>query len=261
MGINHGDIFLQENQDWWGDDADNPFAFLRHVVNPIRFAYFKRIIHENSSTKDAPQALLDVGCGGGFLSEEFARIGFDVTGIDPSPVLLEAAREHAAHDSLMIRYIKGYGEKLPLEDNCFDFVACCDVLEHVNDLEKVIGEISRVIKPGGIFFYDTINRTMQSYLAVIKIAQDWKFTAWEQPGTHDWKKFVKPGELMAIMEKAGLVNQELKGVSPGTNPAACLLAIIKRAQGKISRHEMGLRLKLHENNNTSVQYLGFARKA
>jgi len=260
MKTNNKGIFFQENQDWWGQDDDNPFAFLRYVVNPIRFAYFNRIIHENFFKGDVPQTLLDVGCGGGFLSEEFAKIGFDVTGIDPSAVLLKAAREHAAENSLIIRYIKGYGEKLPLEDNCFDFVACCDVLEHVNDLDKVIHEISRVIKPGGIFFYDTINRTLKSYLLVIKIAQDWKFTAWEQPGTHDWNKFVKPGGLMKIMQNNSLINQELKGISPGKNPAAGLLTIMKRAQGKISRYEMGLRLKLHESYDTSVQYLGFAQK-
>jgi 2-polyprenyl-6-hydroxyphenyl methylase/3-demethylubiquinone-9 3-methyltransferase len=257
---NNNDIFLKENQNWWGQGDDNPYAFLRYAVNPVRFTYFNRIIREKCFKEDVPQTLLDVGCGGGFLSEEFAKIGFDVTGIDPSPVLLKAAREHAAENSLVIKYLDGYGENLPLADNCFDFVACCDVFEHVNDPESVICEISRVMKPGGVFFYDTINRTFKSYLAAIKIAQEWKFTAWEQPGSHAWNKFVKPERLIEIMRNNGLINQELKGISPGKNPAAALLIIIKRVQGKISRYEMGQRLKLQESKDTSVQYMGFAQK-
>ena len=183
-----------------------------------------------------------------------------MTGVDPSPALLKKAREHAVDHSLDIKYLEGYGESLPLDNDCFDFVSCCDVLEHVDDLEKVICEISRVLKPGGVFFYDTINRTARSYLLAIKIAQEWKLTAWEQHGTHAWIKFVKPKHLIEMMGNNGLVNQEVKGISPGINPVAGFFTILKRSRGKISRSEMGRRLKLHESSDKSVQYLGYAKK-
>lgn len=254
------EMYFREDQQWWDDGDDNPYIFLRRVINPVRFAYFNRIIHENPLEGGGPKILLDVGCGGGFLSEEFAKIGCEVMGMDPSPVLLKAAREHATENSLSINYIEGYGEKIPLDGNCFDYVACCDVLEHVDDLDRVISEISRVLKPEGVFFYDTINRTLASYLLVIKIAQDWKFTAWEQPRTHVWNKFIKPAELIDAMKKHGLLNQEIKGISPGNNLVHNFLKVRKRAQGRISRYEMGVGLKLQESGDISISYMGFAQK-
>ena len=259
MKINN-EMYFQENLRWWDDSDDSPTAFLRHVVNPVRFAYFKRTLQEDSFGAGSGHTLLDVGCGGGFLSEEFAKNGARVTGIDPSPHLLSTAKEHAAMNSLSINYIEGYGERIPLDDDSFDYVACCDVLEHVDDLDKVIGEISRVLKPEGLFLYDTINRTFKSYLMAIKVAQDWKFTAWEQPRTHVWNMFVKPAELIGVMKKYGLISREIKGISPGNNLVSSFLATIRRAQGKISRQEMGLELNLQVSNDTSVQYLGLARK-
>ncbi len=259
MQINK-EMYFEESQNWWDNSNDSPFAFLRHIVNPVRFSYFKRIITENFPGGWTRKTLLDLGCGGGYLSEEFAKMGIDVTGMDPSPVLVKAAQEHADQSSLSIRYIVGYGENIPLPENSFDFVACCDVLEHVDDLEKVIHEVSRVLKPGGLFFFDTINRTFKSYLFAIKIAQDWKFSAWEQPRTHVWNKFIKSEELNEIMGKNGLTNRELTGISPRKNLVICFIKIIQRARGNISRHEMGMGLNLGESNDTSVQYLGFAQK-
>jgi 2-polyprenyl-6-hydroxyphenyl methylase/3-demethylubiquinone-9 3-methyltransferase len=258
MKINN-EMYFQEDLQWWDEGDDSPYAFLRHIINPLRFAYFNRIMNENPSEEGSSKTLLDVGCGGGFLSEEFAKTGCDVTGMDPSPVQVKAGREHATENSLSINYIEGYGEKISLDDDCCDYVACCDVLEHVDDVDKVISEISRVLKPGGVFFYDTINRTLASYLLVIKIAEGWKFTAW-QPKTHVWNKFIRPAELINAMKKHGLLNQEIKGISPGNNLVQNFLKVRRRAQGKISCREMGAGLKLHESGDTSVSYMGFAQK-
>ena len=119
---------------------------------------------------------LDVGCGGGFLAEEFARLGFDVVGVDPSTVFIEAARRHAAASSLKIDYRVGEGEQLPLQDRMFDVAYCCDVLEHVSDLDRVMSETARVLKPGGLYLFDTLNRTLQSKLVAIKVIQEWPLT-------------------------------------------------------------------------------------
>lgn len=254
------EMYFQDDLGWWDEDEDNHAAFLRHVVNPVRFGYFHRVVREHFPEGIGIKSLLDVGCGGGFLSEEFAKIGFEVTGMDPSPALLMAAREHAALNSLHIDYIEGYGESMPLEDNQFDCAACCDVLEHVDDLDKVIAEISRVLKPGGLFFYDTVNRTLRSYLSVILVAQDWKFTAWEKPRTHAWEKFVRPAELFEAMTRYGLAGREIKGISPSGSLISNFLRIRQRARGKITRYRMGAGLGLRESDDTSVQYLGFASK-
>jgi 2-polyprenyl-6-hydroxyphenyl methylase / 3-demethylubiquinone-9 3-methyltransferase len=252
--------YFREDLRWWDDGDDHVHIMLRHIMNPIRFGYFQRIIQEKLPVREGLKTLLDVGCGGGFLSEEFAKIGFEVTGMDPSPSLLKAAERHALQNALKIRYIEGYGENIPLEGDYFDFVACCDVLEHVNDLNQVIGEISRVLKPGGVFFFDTVSRTLVSYLMVIKIAQDWRFTAWEEPRTHVWQKFIKPSELTLLMTKVGLIRQEIKGIAPGINMISSFRKIRKRAQGKISRLEMARGFKLHESTGTAVSYMGYARK-
>ena len=254
------EMYFREDISWWDEGDDHETVFLRRFVNPIRFGFFQRIIEQMPQGMAEGKKILDVGCGGGFLAEEFAKIGFEVTGMDPAPPSLKDASRHAEQNHLKIRYIQGYGEDIPLETGSFDYVACCDVLEHVADVEKVIKEISRVLQPAGLFFYDTINRNLFSYLAVIKIAQDWRFTAWEMPRVHVWHKFIKPAELMALMEKYGLVHQEIRGISSGANLFAVLLAAIKRAQGKISRLEMGVRMKLQESSNIKLSYMGYAFK-
>lgn len=256
MKINN-EIYSRPDYSWWGDDSTN--NLLKCFINPVRFCYFRRVL------RDLPQSgglgkILDVGCGGGLLSEEFAKLGYKVTGIDPSKRSLEEAAEHAAKNNLDIEYREGYGENLPFKPKSFDCVVCCDVLEHVNDRNKVISEISRVLRPGGFFFYDTINRTLLSGIIVILLMQEWKFTAFEERGTHVWNMFVKPSELYANMKCHGLVPQEIKGISSGSGPFVNFLNLRKRVKGEISRSEMGARLKIRESKNISVSYMGYAIK-
>lgn len=254
------EMYFRDDWQWWGDDPNNTNVLLRYFINPVRFGYFTRVIRERFHSSGAGKKILDLGCGGGFLAEEFAKAGFEVTGMDPSPKLLDGARAHALQGHLNINYIEGYGEKLPFENSSFDYVACCDVLEHVADLDGVIKQISRVLKPGGAFFYDTINRSFMSYFLIIKVAQEWKFTAWEAPRTHDWKMFVKPAELSEIMARHGLVQQELKGITPGQGLIAGFFNVRKRAKGKITRYEMGKQMDLRESDDPGVTYMGYGVK-
>ena len=158
-------------------DENECLHLLKSSVNPARVGYFRRLLDQVFKFDFRGAAALDVGCGGGILAEEFAGMGFRVTGIDPSEQSLHAARKHAQSMELSIQYQEGTGESIPFADNTYPVVYCCDVLEHVRDLPKVISEIYRVTKPGGVFFFDTLNRTFVSKLVAIKVWQESKSTA------------------------------------------------------------------------------------
>ena len=229
-------------------------------VNPVRFGYFQRVLERECGRGRTGMTILDVGCGGGFLSEEFAKAGFSVTGLDPAPESIEAAQTHALASGLSVDYRVGSGENLPFVQSSFDHVTCCDVLEHVDDVDRVVSEIARVLKPGGLFLYDTINRTWMSKLAVIKVMQDWPSTSFAEPDSHVWEKFIKPAELTACLKRHGLIQKEMRGMGPGSHPIVTWLNFRRRVKGKISFKELGARLKFRESNDLSVSYLGFAQK-
>jgi 2-polyprenyl-6-hydroxyphenyl methylase/3-demethylubiquinone-9 3-methyltransferase len=204
--------------------------------------------------------VLDIGCGGGLLAEEFARLGFRVVGVDPSEESLAAARTHAASQGLAIGYQCARGEALPFADDSFDVVYCCDVLEHVNDVGEVIAEIARVLKPRGTFLFDTINRTLQSRLIVIKLLQEWRWTALMPPRLHDWNMFIRPAELRRELERHGLVSGGLTGLKPRANPFRLIRALRRRKRGLLSYAAAVREMDLGESPDTSVSYIGYARK-
>ena len=259
MKVNNA-IYENLGHAWWDDDGDGNLVSLRYLSNPVKFNYIHSIMRNIRSQRPDRRTLLDVGCGGGYLSEKLAKIDLDVTGLDPSPASIKAARTHAEKERLAIEYCEGYGENLPFESNHFDFACCCDVLEHVDDFSRVIKEISRVLKPGGVFFYDTINRTLISKFVMINIMQEWQGTAFLDPTIHVWDKFIKPQALLSVLAEHQLVSQELKGLSPGMNFIAHYFNLRKRARGKISWQELGKRLKLRINHNTTCTYIGYAVK-
>jgi 2-polyprenyl-6-hydroxyphenyl methylase/3-demethylubiquinone-9 3-methyltransferase len=241
---------------WWSDDSF--MALLRHAVNPPRFAYFHEVLRQRFGASHGPLSVLDVGCGGGLLSERFASIGCAVTGIDRSLPTLAAAREHAQAAGLDIDYRPGDAHTLPFDAAGFDVVCCCDVLEHVADVDRVVGEIARVLKPGGVFFFDTINRTWRSKLLAIKLAQDWPLTRLVPRDVHVWTQFIRPSELAASLERHGLPAQEFAGLSPAMNPLKALTALLRLKLGRISFGEMGQALVLARSRDLSLSYMGFA---
>jgi len=238
---------------WW-DENEGSFATIRFFVNPVRFAYFSRIL-----TGSNVKTVLDVGCGGGLLSEEFARAGYRVSGVDPAPETIATARAHAAKNGLDIDYRIGAGEHLPF-GGAFDAVVCCDVLEHVDDVARVVSEIARVLKPGGLFFYDTINRTWASKIAMIKVMQEWPATAFAAPNSHVWERFIKPAELTALLEQAGMANQDMRGIGPGAGPIATWRGFRDRVRGVITYRELGRRLRFREGGSLKTSYMGYAVK-
>ena len=171
---------------------------------------------------------------------------------------LQVAREHARNGGLNIRYLSGRGEALPFEDRSFDLVCCCDVFEHVEDLDAVLREIGRVLKPGGVLLFDTINRTLRSKLVAIKLAQDWPPTRFIPADVHVWEKFIRPQELQERMQNQKLVGCEFAGLSPRLNPFGLLLALWRTKLGRMPFAELGRRLRLRESRDLSISYMGFA---
>jgi 2-polyprenyl-6-hydroxyphenyl methylase/3-demethylubiquinone-9 3-methyltransferase len=251
------DLYDRLADGWW--DENGFLHILKTAANPWRLPYFQRIISQLAIDPKKGRAL-DVGCGGGLLAEEFAALGFAVTGLDPSDRSLEAARAHAAQNGLAIDYRTGYGDRLPFENESFEVVYCCDVLEHIRDWDAVIGEIARVLKRGGAFLYDTINRTAFSKIVVVKVMQEWSLTSFAPPKLHSWEMFIKPDELKGSLERHGLRSQDLRGMSLDVNPVQILVAARQFKTGKISGTELGNRIGAKEGTNLALSYMGYALK-
>jgi 2-polyprenyl-6-hydroxyphenyl methylase / 3-demethylubiquinone-9 3-methyltransferase len=243
---------------WWSDDSF--MALLRNAVNPPRFAYFRKALEQLERPLQT-LSVLDVGCGGGLLAERFAAIGCSVTGVDRSLPTLAAARQHAQSAGLDIRYQEGDAQALPFDAAQFDVVCCCDVLEHVDDVARVIGEIARVMKPSGIFFFDTINRTWHSKLLAIKLAQDWAPTRFVPRNLHVWEQFIRPQELAAALARHGMPTHEFVGLSPPMNPFKVAASLVQLKLGRISFGDAGDALLLAKSNDLSLSYMGFASKS
>lgn len=190
--------------DWWSDRL-RWVRTLKAMV-PGRLAWFDRQIDWSG------KRVLDLGCAGGFMAEALAERGAEVTGIDPAAKAIEAARAHAAQTGHQIRYDVGVGEALPYEDAGFDAVVCVDVLEHVQDLAQVLAEVSRVLRPGGLFLFDTINRNPLARFVTITMAEDVLRVL--PKGTHDPAMFITPAELRSGLTRAGLTPGRFTGLGP-----------------------------------------------
>ncbi len=199
---------IYDQMDWW-----NPRHSLLRMA-PMKFIYF----HEKIGSLEGLK-ILDIGCGGGLMAEEFARRGAVVTGIDLSEKALVIAGKHARASGLKIRYETGRAEALPCGSGDYDVVIGADCLEHVDDLKKAVGEVSRVLREGGVFCYDTINRNLFSRIIVVGIVdpilrREYKRlnVSTKAYSVHDWKRFIRPAELTALMAQKGLANRETKGI-------------------------------------------------
>lgn len=228
------------------------------VLTPVRFGYMRGVLVDTLRIDPRGKRALDIGCGGGFLAEEFAKLGCDVTGIDPSAPSIAQAAAHAGEAGLAITYRVASGEAIPFADTTFDIAYCCDVLEHVDDLDRVIAETARVLKPGGVYLFDTINRTFISKLVVIKLLQEWKPTRILTTNLHDWAMFITPDELRAALARHGLVCRDIVGINPKGIPLGALPAFRRLKRGKLSYAAMGARLPMTVSKRTPIQYAGYA---
>ena len=200
--------------EWW--DPAGKFAPL-HKFNPVRLAFIKAEAAAHfgrdprSLTPFQGLTLLDIGCGGGLLSEPMARLGFAVTGADASERNIGTAKAHAAQSGLEIDYRAVTAETLVAEGRRFDVVLNMEVVEHVADVAAYLEACSKLVKPGGITFVATMNKTLKSF-ALAKIGAEYVL-GWLPRGTHDWNRFIPPAELRASLEGTGLTVLKTQGVS------------------------------------------------
>jgi len=203
---------------WW--DSAGEFRPL-HQLNPARLAFIRdhvAIHFGRDPLADSPLKglkLIDVGCGGGLLTEPMCRLGAEVTGIDAGEATIAAARQHAEQSGLDIDYRQVLPEDMSREHRRFDVVLNMEVVEHVADRALFLKSAADLVKPGGVMVLSTLNRTLKS-LALAKIGAEY-ILRWVPVGTHDWKKFVRPSELANDLRPAGMEVRDMQGL--GYNPA------------------------------------------
>ncbi|WP_435114196.1 bifunctional 2-polyprenyl-6-hydroxyphenol methylase/3-demethylubiquinol 3-O-methyltransferase UbiG [Candidatus Pelagibacter bacterium nBUS_36] len=203
--------FSRMASEWW--DPKGKFKPL-HKFNPIRIKYIKESIIENFKLKNKIKPLnkiniLDIGCGGGLLSEPMQRLGANVTGIDASIKNIKVAKLHAQKNKLKINYLCSSPEKLKTKKK-YDVILNMEIVEHVDDLNFFLKSSSKLLKKNGLMFVATINKTLKSYVFAIVGAE--YILGWLPIGTHEWEKFVKPEELKKILKKNNLFLSKLDGM-------------------------------------------------
>ncbi|MDA9733715.1 bifunctional 2-polyprenyl-6-hydroxyphenol methylase/3-demethylubiquinol 3-O-methyltransferase UbiG [Candidatus Pelagibacter sp.] len=206
------DKFSKMSNEWW--DPEGKFKPL-HKFNPIRIKYIKENIINNFKLKNKFKPLsginiLDIGCGGGLLSEPMSRMGANVTGIDASDKNIKIARLHSKKNKLKINYLCSSPEKLKIIKK-FDVILNMEIVEHVEDIDFFLKSCSKLLKKNGLMFVATINKTLKSYIFAIVGAE--YVLRWLPIGTHEWEKFVKPEDLKKILMKYDLSLNKLDGMN------------------------------------------------
>jgi 2-polyprenyl-6-hydroxyphenyl methylase/3-demethylubiquinone-9 3-methyltransferase len=206
------DKFSKMADEWW--DPEGKFKPL-HKFNPTRIKYIRENIIHNFELKNKSKPLLginilDIGCGGGLLSEPMSRMGANVTGIDASDKNIKIAKLHSKKNKLKINYLFSSPEKLKIKKK-FDVILNMEIVEHVENVDFFLKSCSKLLKKNGIMFVATINKTLKSYFFAIVGAE--YVLRWLPIGTHEWEKFVKPEDLKKILMKYGLTLNKLEGMN------------------------------------------------
>ena len=232
--------FYDDLQEGWYDSCGHPIALLR-LENQARTPWVLSKISQKSR-------ILDIGCGAGFLANDLAEAGHAVSGIDLSPKSLEVAKSHDKTGSVDYRVADAL--KLPFEDASFDIVTSMDFLEHIDQPHASIKEASRVLKPGGTFFFHTFNRNLLSYIIVIK-GVEW-IVKNTPKNMHVLNLFVKPKELTDYCRQEGITVQEIHGLGPKMKSRAFWKMLFTR------RVPADLKFEMH--SSTKCGYVGLGIK-
>ncbi|AZL15981.1 bifunctional 2-polyprenyl-6-hydroxyphenol methylase/3-demethylubiquinol 3-O-methyltransferase UbiG [Rickettsiales endosymbiont of Stachyamoeba lipophora] len=206
--------FASLSDQWW--DANGPFKPL-HIINPTRISYLKEHIcrhYTRDLTTNKPLNnldIIDIGCGGGLVSEPLCRLGGNVTGVDASEKNIGTAKFHASQMGLNINYTNSPLAELITNNTQYDVVLALEVIEHVDNLEEFINDIYSLCKPQGLIILSTINRTIKSYLSAIIGAE--YILRWLPIGTHSWDKFLKPSEIVNQFKSYNAQLLDISGLS------------------------------------------------
>ncbi len=182
-------IFDKLSNEWW--KTDGSFSAL-HAYNFVRIKYIKEVLKKNEKKNLGNLKILDIGCGGGILTEPLARLGARVTGVDENENAIRVAIDHAKKSKLKIQYKRMSFDKINFDEK-FDIILCMEVLEHLNNIDMLINKVKELLNPKGIFIGSTINKTMSSFLLAIFLAENILNIVPKK--THSWKKFIKPNNL------------------------------------------------------------------
>jgi 2-polyprenyl-6-hydroxyphenyl methylase/3-demethylubiquinone-9 3-methyltransferase len=229
---------------WYAAD-DDPVALLR-AESRLRNPWVVKTIRTHHAGRNQPVRVLDIGCGGGFLSNPLSKAGFVVDGLDASADSLAVATQHDSTGK--VRYTRGDALSLPFADDSFDVVCAMDFLEHVEDPARVVSEAARVLRPRGRFFFHTFNRNILAWLVVIK-GVEW-FVKNTPKDMHVLRLFIKPAELQRMCEASGLKVVELHGSAPVVGSLAFWKMLATRVVPRDFR--------FHFSKSTRIAYTGFA---
>jgi len=205
-------FFARIADSWW--DPNGPFKPL-HQLNPTRLGYIRQEVSKHFGLKDTSRTpfqglrLLDIGCGGGLISEPMCRLGADVVAVDASEKNIKTASVHASAGGLNIDFRNNTAEALADAGEQFDVIVNMEVIEHVADVDAYLAACRKLLKPEGIMLLSTINRTPKAYLFAIIGAE--RVLRWLPKGAHDWDKFLTPTELSGATAKAGFAPTEATG--------------------------------------------------
>ena len=201
------------SEEWW--DESGVLKSL-HRLNPVRVEYLKQQIctHFHRDTTDsAPMTglrIVDIGCGGGLVAEPLCRLGADVTGVDAGDKNIKAARNHARQQKLKINYKVTTAEQLAAKREKFDVVIALEIIEHVSDPAFFLSSCCKLVGKNGIFILSTLNRTPKSFILGIVAAE--YILRWVPKGSHDWKKFFKPSEIVSPLVREGFETFDISGI-------------------------------------------------
>jgi len=241
-----------DRSDWW--DPGEFLYGMRELLNPVRIPYITRHFHQHGV-----RSVLDVGCGGGFITHSLSAAGFQATGVDYSSLALMAAvaQDHTVRGG---QYSVADAHRLPFADGKFDGVVLSEVLEHVEDPASVLEEAARVLAPGGVMVVTGPNRTRLSRITLIGLAQEWPTRVLPR-GLHSHAAFVPTGQLNDWWDWLGMAPIDITGLGVRFRriPSA-LTALVKLRWGRISYGEAGRIIELVESRSPAIAYLASARK-